>query len=85
MKTAEHAAQLASALDRAESFIAGFEDDETQEGIPEMLEDIRAALSAWDKHNAPDYETRVRAYEAEGMTRSDAQAVADAEDIKARA
>ena len=31
---------------------------------------------------AADYETRVRAYEAQGMTRSDAQAVADADDMK---
>jgi len=30
--------------------------------------------------SADSYEKRVRAYEAEGMTRSDAQAVADAED-----
>ena len=30
-----------------------------------------------------DYEARVRAVEAEGCTRSDAQAVVDAEDLKA--
>lgn len=32
-----------------------------------------------------DYETRVRALEAQGATRSDAQAVVDAEDMRPRA
>lgn len=34
---------VADVLARAESFIAGFEDDEGQEGIPELLRDLRAA------------------------------------------
>ena len=34
-----------AALDRAEAFIAGFEDDDTQEGVTEMLAAIRAALA----------------------------------------
>jgi hypothetical protein len=34
-------------------------------------------------HRPDEWERRVRGYEAEGMTRSDAQAVADAEDAKA--
>ena len=34
---------VADVLARAESFIAGFEDDKGQEGIPELLRDIRAA------------------------------------------
>ncbi len=38
------APEMLAALDRAEAFIAGFEDDDTQEGIPEMLAAIRAAL-----------------------------------------
>lgn len=33
-------------LARAESFIAGFEDDETQEGIDDLLADLRAAIGA---------------------------------------
>lgn len=35
----------AEALRRAESFIAGFEDDETQEGIADLLATIRAAIA----------------------------------------
>lgn len=37
------AGNLADVLARAESFIAGFEDDDLQEGIPELLRDLRAA------------------------------------------
>ena len=33
------------ALDRAEAFIAGFEDDDTQEGVTDMLAAIRVALA----------------------------------------
>ena len=33
------------ALERAEAFIAGFEDDDTQEGVTEMLAAIRAVLA----------------------------------------
>jgi hypothetical protein len=32
-------------LARAESFIAGFEDDETQAGVPALLRDLRAAVA----------------------------------------
>jgi len=39
------APDLLAALDRAEAFIAGFEDDETQEGVTEMLAAIRAAIA----------------------------------------
>ena len=84
MKTAEHAAQLAEALRRLIDS-PDVQMDCTEPETDEARMQGDAALAAWDKHNAPDYETRVRAYEAEGMTRSDAQAVADAEDIKARA
>lgn len=34
-----------AALAKAESFIAGFEDDESQEGIPELLAEIRGAIA----------------------------------------
>lgn len=34
-----------SALIKAESFISGFEDDETQEGISELLAEIRSAIA----------------------------------------
>lgn len=34
------------ALRKAESFISGFEDDETQVGIPELLAEIRTAITA---------------------------------------
>jgi hypothetical protein len=36
---------LLEALERAEAFIDGFEDDDTQEGVTEMLAAIRAALA----------------------------------------
>lgn len=36
-------ASVADVLARAEAFVAGFEDDDTQEGIPELLRDLRAA------------------------------------------
>lgn len=36
---------LLEALERAEAFIDGFEDDNTQEGVTEMLAAIRAALA----------------------------------------
>lgn len=39
------APDLLAALDQAESFIAGFEDDELQEGIDGMLAAIRAAIA----------------------------------------
>ncbi|CJL78176.1 Uncharacterised protein [Streptococcus pneumoniae] len=35
---------VVTALERAEQFIEGFEDDEEQEGIAELLADLRAAL-----------------------------------------
>ena len=38
------APDLLAALERAEGFISGFEDDDTQEGVTEMLAAIRAAL-----------------------------------------
>lgn len=37
-------AKLTTLLFRAEAFIAGFEDDQAQEGIPKLLADIRAAM-----------------------------------------
>jgi hypothetical protein len=39
------APKMLAALDRAESFISGFEDDESQDGIDELLADIRAAIA----------------------------------------
>jgi hypothetical protein len=39
------APDLLAALERAEGFISGFEDDNTQEGVTEMLAAIRAALA----------------------------------------
>jgi len=38
-------ARLFNACARAEEFIAGFEDDDTQEGIPALLGDLRYALA----------------------------------------
>ena len=38
-------ASLADAARRAEAFIAGFEDDESQEVIPDLLASIRAAIA----------------------------------------
>jgi hypothetical protein len=39
------APEMLVALDRAEAFISGFEDDDTQEGVTEMLAAIRVALA----------------------------------------
>ena len=39
------APDLLAALERAEGFISGFEDDDTQAGVTEMLAAIRAALA----------------------------------------
>lgn len=56
--------------------------------LPKLPRAKAAKLAAWidaaqallDSTEDP-YELRVRAYEAQGMTRSDAQAVVDAEDL----
>jgi len=40
------APEMLAALERAEGFISGFEDDDTQEGVTEMLAAIRAALAS---------------------------------------
>ncbi|RUV37443.1 hypothetical protein [Mesorhizobium sp. M7A.F.Ca.MR.148.00.0.0] len=40
----DHACDTVDALTQAESFISGFEDDETQEGIADILAGIRAAI-----------------------------------------
>lgn len=41
-------------LDGAESFISGFEDDDVQEGVDDMLEDIRTALEEAKPYYIPD-------------------------------
>ena len=38
-------ARIVNVARRAESFISGFEDDETQEGIPVLLRDLRYAIA----------------------------------------
>lgn len=38
-------ARLVKVARRAESFIAGFEDDDTQEGVPALLGDLRHAIA----------------------------------------
>ena len=38
-------ARLVKVARRAEGFIAGFEDDDTQEGIPALLGDLRYAIA----------------------------------------
>ncbi|CAB5555849.1 hypothetical protein [Stutzerimonas stutzeri] len=42
---ASNEASTLSLLERAESFICGFEGDEDQEGIDELLSDLRAAIA----------------------------------------
>lgn len=44
--------QLRAELIKAESFIAGFEDDDSQEGIAELLSGIRAALAKTEKEGS---------------------------------
>ena len=84
-KTHDHAEQLAEALNLvivAAEIIDGQDSPPADDDVfylHDRIKQARAALSAWERHNAPTYESRVRAYEAEGMTRSDAQSVADAE------
>lgn len=46
--------------------------------IPKVSDVARMIAAA----QAPDYEARVQAYEAQGMTRSDAQGMVDAEDMQ---
>lgn len=57
--------------------------------LPELQKILRAGMLAAPtekkKKTVGDYETRVRQYEAQGMTRSDAQAVVEAEDMKVAA
>jgi hypothetical protein len=54
-----------AALARAESFISGFEGDEMQEGIADLLKEIRGALEAAGERAAPvetdPYEIAARA------------------------
>ena len=45
LNTAAAAPELLEAAKKAESFISGFEDDEIQEGINEMLSYIRNAIT----------------------------------------
>lgn len=42
--TPEQGLRLAAALRQAEAFIIGFDDDPLQEGVPELLQTIKAAL-----------------------------------------
>lgn len=51
---AEKEADTLHALKKAESFISGFEDDEMQEGIDEMLTSIRAAIEHETMRNAAE-------------------------------
>jgi len=37
--------RLLNVAKRAEEFVAGFEDDDTQEGIPALLGDLRYAIA----------------------------------------
>jgi hypothetical protein len=37
--------RLVNVARRAETFVAGFEDDDTQEGVPALLGDLRYAIS----------------------------------------
>lgn len=42
---AEEGRDLRALLERVESFVSGFEGDETQEGIDELLADVRAEIA----------------------------------------
>lgn len=44
--TPEQGAGLAAALRRAEAFVSGFEDDDSQEGVDQLLHEMRAALTS---------------------------------------
>lgn len=52
--TATHNDRMRAALAEAESFIAGFEGDDMQEGVDEMLERIRALLNDEETHEEHD-------------------------------
>lgn len=45
--------KLAALLSRAESFIAGFEGDEMQDGVDELLQDIHDAIAAPEQSPPP--------------------------------
>lgn len=45
----DHSPQIADALGRALSFVEGFEDDELQEGIPELIGSLSAARDAVER------------------------------------
>lgn len=46
-KQRQNLANLIAALEAAESFMSGFEDDETQEGLADSLAMIRAEIEYW--------------------------------------
>lgn len=53
--------ELYKTLNRAESFIAGFEGDEQQEGVDELLHDLRETLSSLEEElfPVPDWRHKV--------------------------
>ena len=72
--------QLLATLKAAESFISGFEDDPLQEGIPEMLVDLRAAIERTEPANAVEIETARSFYADDDLAIHDDAAVSRADD-----
>lgn len=53
LRQAPLAASAVDALLKAEAFISGFEDDEVQEGVPDLLKEIRSAIKARSNATEP--------------------------------
>lgn len=65
---------LSDVLERAESFIAGFEGDETQEGIDALLADLRKARAGETEAKAPTLAIIIRGGALQAVIADDAPA-----------
>lgn len=69
LRIAKSSPALLHTLDRAERFISGFEDDDRQEGVDQLLTDIRAALQGQvrkGKKKGPKKTSRMHARSVKG-------------------
>jgi hypothetical protein len=69
LRIAKSSPALLHTLDRAERFISGFEGDDREEGVDQLLTDIRAALQGRmrnGKKKGPNKTSRMRARPVKG-------------------
>lgn len=71
---------LLSTLKKAESFIAGFEDDPLQEGMSELLADLRAAIDRTEPADAAEIEAARDAYQDDDLEIDDDALVSHADE-----